>query len=104
MWYTVLITLIIQYSLWLLWRTTEVKTFWIFDMFMHIIFIIQSLWVLYLIYMYILTGDKLENNPETISFINLIKNLVLFLAWILIILNMISIFFIDKIKEVFNLI
>lgn len=103
MWYTIIVTIIIQYSLGLLWKTVAVSNFGILDMFMHILFIIQSLWILFLIYMYIL-WDKLENLKEdNISIINLVRNLVLFLTWILISANIVSIFFMDKIKEIFNI-
>ena len=103
MWYTVPIVLIIQYWLWLLGRATETSTFWLPSMILHIMFIIQTLGVLYLIFMYIL-GDSFKHlKPKTLSIINTVKNLVLFLSWLIITWNIIIIFFADKINDLFNI-
>ena len=103
MWYTIPITLLIQYGLWLLGRATEVSTFWVPSMILHFLFIIQTIAVLYLIYIYITTVTDEHLKGDKLSFINTIKNLVLFLSWLIIAWNIIIIFFWDKLTEIFNI-
>jgi len=97
----VLIILWIQYIGWMVFKTTTTYTFWVLDFILHILFAIQSIWALYLVYMYINWKSAQNMNEKTRSIVNTVVNLVIFLAVLIFSVNIINVFFIDTLINIF---
>lgn len=97
----VIIILWIQYLSWMVFRTTSTYTFGIIDLVLHLLFALQSIWLLFLIYMYInwVTADKLDEKTRTI--VNSVVNLIILLAVIIFSLNILNVFLLDWLSNIF---
>jgi len=96
-----LIIIWIQYWFWLLFKSTTVQTFWIIDLIMHLLFIIQSICLLFVIYMYVHWMTKENVTEKTRSLINSVVNAIILLAIIIISLNILNLFLVDLVSNIF---
>lgn len=102
-----LIFIFIQYGVWMLLSEVKNDVFGVFDMFIHLLFIIQSFMMLFLIYMYI-DGKQYSWNKDnesnwldekTKTLLNTITNACIFLSIFIITLNLFNVYVLDIITS-----
>lgn len=90
-----IVVMIIQYAWFLALKTTETFEFWIIDLFLYIMFFIQSIALLAIIFLYI-NGDNEENMSEKVqNIVNLLTNLIILLFVMILSINILRFYFID---------
>lgn len=96
-----IIFLLIQYIvLWVL-RTADKVDFWMLDLFIHILFVIQSIAALWILFFYINSKSKVSSSNKIQDLIRVLNNLIIFLWLFILLWNIIIFYWIEKLKDIF---
>lgn len=93
---TTAIVLLIQY--WILWilKTAEKVQFWYLDLILYIIFVIQTIALLWIMFLYINSNSETHLKQRIKDIISTLNNLVIFCSVMIITWNFIIFYFLKN--------
>jgi len=100
----VMIMVGLQYLIWIFFNTTSTFTFGVLDLIIHILFSIQTICLLYLVYIYINWKNAQNLNEKTMSIRNTVINIIILLVVLIATLNIVNVFFWDTLIKTLNII